>query len=604
MAVLAGSGEARLEDGPYGKGSFGRPEGLALSPDGRVLYVADKDAHAIRKVSLGQGSIETLSGGVIQGLSDGAKSMARFYAPTELAWGPDGRSLLVIDQDRRAIRVLTPEDGSVRTLTATVASGIWTGLLSLEGSTYVMDEASGQYFRLNPVSGTLELVLAEPALRNPWVLAVAGGGRIHAYASQSGQIYSFKPPAAGAVSATAEAKDVGTGLGPFVWVGGPWPKEGAYAWDSRLGHFIGVGHDGQIVPRDHDGEAMALTRPIEGGSEPIPGARAAFPGPMRLIYDPIQARLIISEAHPRRISAMQLGMDTYEAWDRRLAIPKALGRRRFLFVGTSILLWEEKTVLAPAASLARRFEDELGVRARVAGLDWAPEAFIWHRGAPWYAGSPLSTVWTRAGEAKKAGVDEMVIVLDQGLVVQEALGFAHHRCEDEVVVDPMDPEWLALSPEEKAKGYGPTAKALHRIFKASPERFHGALAGQCEYVFGDHYRGLDDPEVRRLAWPIVVKAVKKAAAASKEAGLPVTVVYLMHSTGVSSDTHHLLSRAWFAEDLGRACREAGLGFVDVSGDMRAYARTYSNFYVTGIHLSTRGHSWVARMIAARWPLQR
>ncbi len=57
-----GSGTRGLKDGASDVAEFNQPQGLALSADGNVLYVADTRNHAIRHVDLSTGAVTTLAG--------------------------------------------------------------------------------------------------------------------------------------------------------------------------------------------------------------------------------------------------------------------------------------------------------------------------------------------------------------------------------------------------------------------------------------------------------------------------------------------------------------------------------------------------------------
>lgn len=59
---IIGSGEPGFEDGPLAAASFRRPQGMALSPDGSTLYVADSGNHAVRRVALQEDRVETVVG--------------------------------------------------------------------------------------------------------------------------------------------------------------------------------------------------------------------------------------------------------------------------------------------------------------------------------------------------------------------------------------------------------------------------------------------------------------------------------------------------------------------------------------------------------------
>ena len=57
---VIGTGDAGLTDGAFADARFNDPQGMAL--DGDALYVADKENHALRKVDLANGTVETISG--------------------------------------------------------------------------------------------------------------------------------------------------------------------------------------------------------------------------------------------------------------------------------------------------------------------------------------------------------------------------------------------------------------------------------------------------------------------------------------------------------------------------------------------------------------
>lgn len=57
---VIGSGKKGLSDGAFEAASFDNPQGMAL--DGSLLYVADTDNHALRKVDLANRTVETIAG--------------------------------------------------------------------------------------------------------------------------------------------------------------------------------------------------------------------------------------------------------------------------------------------------------------------------------------------------------------------------------------------------------------------------------------------------------------------------------------------------------------------------------------------------------------
>lgn len=57
-----GRGQSGFVDGVALEARFDSPQGMALSPDGRVLYVADTNNHAIRSINLETGVVDTVLG--------------------------------------------------------------------------------------------------------------------------------------------------------------------------------------------------------------------------------------------------------------------------------------------------------------------------------------------------------------------------------------------------------------------------------------------------------------------------------------------------------------------------------------------------------------
>lgn len=62
---VIGAGEEALIDGPLAQSAFNHPQGMAV--DGDILYVADTENHAIRRIDLQAGQVETIAGTGEQG---------------------------------------------------------------------------------------------------------------------------------------------------------------------------------------------------------------------------------------------------------------------------------------------------------------------------------------------------------------------------------------------------------------------------------------------------------------------------------------------------------------------------------------------------------
>jgi sugar lactone lactonase YvrE len=147
----AGNGREGLDDGTLAEATFAQPSGLAT--DGQVLYVADSEASAIRRVDPRAGTVRTLAGeGLFEfGLRDGPLARARFQHPQGLALA--GGVLWIADTFNGAIRRLSLADGQV----TTVARGLAQpgGLAFAGGQLVVADTDHHRLVTLAPGTGAL-----------------------------------------------------------------------------------------------------------------------------------------------------------------------------------------------------------------------------------------------------------------------------------------------------------------------------------------------------------------------------------------------------------------------------------------------------------------
>lgn len=150
VTMFAGTGTAGFINGPAATAQFNQPYGVALSPDGRILYVADYLNHAIRAVDLGSKQVTTLAGSGRAGLTDGKGEAAQFNQPYNVKADATGR-LFVPDQNNHAIRRVDP-DGTVTTFAGNGQNGFADGtgpgarfdnptglVVAADGTVYVAD---------------------------------------------------------------------------------------------------------------------------------------------------------------------------------------------------------------------------------------------------------------------------------------------------------------------------------------------------------------------------------------------------------------------------------------------------------------------------------
>ena len=85
---VIGDGATGLKDGSFREAEFRQPQGLALSADGKILFVADTENHSVRAVDLDGGFVSTLAGTGSQAVRDPANGPGKTTAlssPWDLA---------------------------------------------------------------------------------------------------------------------------------------------------------------------------------------------------------------------------------------------------------------------------------------------------------------------------------------------------------------------------------------------------------------------------------------------------------------------------------------------------------------------------------------
>jgi sugar lactone lactonase YvrE len=95
VTTLAGDGTWALNDGPAASAQFARPSAVAADAAGNV-YVSDIDNHRIRRIDT-SGNVETVAGDGNASYADGAGNVAEFYGQEGIAVTSDGKTLYVAD---------------------------------------------------------------------------------------------------------------------------------------------------------------------------------------------------------------------------------------------------------------------------------------------------------------------------------------------------------------------------------------------------------------------------------------------------------------------------------------------------------------------------
>ncbi len=191
--LLAGSrSTAGGIDGSAGNARFGAIWGLAVRPNGE-LVVGDGN-NAVRLID-SAGNVSTYAGALgSSGSADGASASARFTAPRQVAFAPDG-SLYVVDRSvsDATIRKVSADGSTVSTLPLPANSQVTALAVDAAGTLYYGSNTTG-LMRL-PAGGTPSVLVphgagvqlgANPTLWNIDGIAVRGAGQL--VVLSSGQI--------------------------------------------------------------------------------------------------------------------------------------------------------------------------------------------------------------------------------------------------------------------------------------------------------------------------------------------------------------------------------------------------------------------------------
>ncbi|MCK9519831.1 MAG: redoxin domain-containing protein, partial [Dehalococcoidia bacterium] len=94
------------------------PADIAVDATGGKLYIADSGHNRILVSDL-EGRLERAIGTGAEGFADGTAHEAAFRQPQGVALSPDGRTLFVADTRNHAVRAVDTETGNVRTIAGT-----------------------------------------------------------------------------------------------------------------------------------------------------------------------------------------------------------------------------------------------------------------------------------------------------------------------------------------------------------------------------------------------------------------------------------------------------------------------------------------------------
>jgi sugar lactone lactonase YvrE len=180
IRTVAGTGKKAYsgDGGPATAADFSTIIQIALSPDGKYLYVADIENRRIRRIDLQSGIVETVAGNGQKGVpKDGEPARSQpLVDPRAVVAAKDG-SLYVLERAGHALRHVNTE-GKIRTVAGTGKAG-----LSGDGGSALSATLNGPKHLCVDVDGTVLIADAENHVirrydpRSGRITRVAGTGK-------------------------------------------------------------------------------------------------------------------------------------------------------------------------------------------------------------------------------------------------------------------------------------------------------------------------------------------------------------------------------------------------------------------------------------------
>ncbi|WP_419947448.1 thioredoxin-like domain-containing protein [Candidatus Poriferisodalis sp.] len=199
---VIGAGSEGRADGDFGEATFRRPQGMALSPDGTTLYIADRENHLIRAASLDSRAVTTVAGTgePVTVFRPGPAAQTPIASPWDLHL--EGDVLYIAGAGRHQIWLMNLTSGAIDYFAGTGAEGLDDG-------------------------NRLEATLSQPS----------------GFAAADGVLY-FTDPEASAVRQVSLGPDgqLSTLVGLHLFV---WGDELGSFDDTLLQHAIGIEHVGR-----------------------------------------------------------------------------------------------------------------------------------------------------------------------------------------------------------------------------------------------------------------------------------------------------------------------------------------------------------------------
>lgn len=129
---VIGTGQAGLKDGSFSEAQFFAPQGMALDIENQLLYVADSENHALRKIDLNRQVVETIAGTGEKSHQIRPHKGSALETPLNSPWDLEkvGNSLFIAMAGPHQIWEMLLETGMIGTYAGTGAESCVNGKLN------------------------------------------------------------------------------------------------------------------------------------------------------------------------------------------------------------------------------------------------------------------------------------------------------------------------------------------------------------------------------------------------------------------------------------------------------------------------------------------
>ena len=265
------------------------PGKVVADPSSEQLFIADSASHRIVVAEADTGEVTAVYGSGRRGYVDGGSRSARFDSPQGLALSPDGTSLYVADTNNHVVRIVSVASGDVDTLAGTGQIG-WPpreagfesaqlnspwALTLRDDLLYVANAGTHQIWQLDldaeiaaplvgsSAEGTRNGVLGEAELAQPSGLAFGADGDLYFADSESSSIRAADLSSRNGETRLVAGAD--TSLFDFGDVDGT-------GSDARLQHPLGIAtHGDRLLVADTYNSKIKEIDPATGAATTLYG---------------------------------------------------------------------------------------------------------------------------------------------------------------------------------------------------------------------------------------------------------------------------------------------------------------------------------------------